>query len=256
VSDGVHSALNRSHWNERSDDYQAAHGEQLARNPLAWGVWSIPEDELHVLGDVSGKDILELGCGAALWSVALTKRGARCVGLDNSERQLDYARKNLRDAGIEFPLLHATAESTPLPDQAFDIVFCDHGAMSFADPFRTVPETARLLRPGGLLAFSAETPLHFICWDPVTDSVGTTLKANYFEHRRARDGSSVNFSLPYGEWIALFRQSGFAIESLVELRPPEGATTSYTDYVSFDWAYSWPAEQIWRARRLAAGGSR
>jgi hypothetical protein len=121
--------------------------------------------------------------------------------------------------------------------------------MSFADPFRTVPEAACLLRPGGLLAFSAETPLHFICCD-AADSVGTTLRANYFEHRRAGDGSSVCFSLPYGQWIALFRQSGFAIESLVELRPPEGATTSYTDYVSFDWAYSWPAEHIWRVRRL------
>ena len=245
-----HDARNRLHWDERSDEYQAAHAGQLGRNPLAWGVWSIPEDELHVLGDVRGKDVLELGCGAAQWSIALTLRGARCVGLDNSERQLQHARENQRIADVTFPLVHASAESVPFPDATFDIVFCDHGAMTYADPLRTVPEAARLLRSGGLLAFSAETPLHFICWDEDADSLGTTLNENYFERRKADDGSSVCFSLPYGDWIALFRQSGFLIESLVELRPPPNATTSYKDYVTFEWANTWPAEQIWRVRRL------
>jgi SAM-dependent methyltransferase len=243
------SVLNRAHWNEKSDEYQTAHGEQLARHPLAWGVWSIPEDDLRILGDVAGKDVLEFGCGGAQWSIALARRGARCIGLDNSERQLEHARKNQRDSGVEFPLVHGSAENVPMPDASFDIIFCDHGAMSFADPARTVPEASRLLRSGGLLAFSAETPLHFICWDDATDSVGTTLKQNYFEQRSSYDASSVCFSLPYGEWIALFRSSGFLIESLVELRPPPGATTTYRDFVGFDWARSWPAEQIWRVRR-------
>ncbi|HZY99803.1 MAG TPA: hypothetical protein VFE36_09530 [Candidatus Baltobacteraceae bacterium] len=57
------------------------------------------------------------------------------------------------------------------------------------------------------------------------------------------------FTLPYGEWIALFRDTGFEIESLVELRPPQNATTSFTKFVTYDWARSWPAEQIWRVRR-------
>ncbi|MGB6739564.1 MAG: class I SAM-dependent methyltransferase [Candidatus Cybelea sp.] len=216
---------------------------------MAWGVWSIPEADLQILGDVAGKDVLEFGCGGAQWSIALTKLGARCVGLDNSERQLEYARANQRSAGVGFPLVHGSAENVPLPDRSFDIVFCDHGAMSFVDPAHTLPEAARLLRSGGILAFSAETPLHFICWDDDADAVGSTLKQNYFEERSAYDESSVCFSRPYGEWIALFRKSGFEIESLVELRPPEGATTTYSDYVSLDWARCWPAEQIWRVRR-------
>lgn len=216
---------------------------------MAWGVWSIPEDQLQILGDVADKDVLELGCGGALWSIALTKRGARCIGLDNSTRQLEHARENQRKAGVEFPLILGSAENVPLPEGSFDIVFCDHGAMSFLDPAISVPEASRLLRTGGLLAFSAETPLHFICWDDDADSVGVTLKHNYFEERSAHDGSSVCFSMPYGEWIALFRANGFEIESLVELRPPPDATTTYGAYVSFEWARSWPAEQIWRVRR-------
>lgn len=245
-----HVAANRIHWDRNSDKYQAAHGEQLAANPMAWGAWSIPESELNVLGDVAGKDVLELGCGAAQWSIGLTKRGARCVGLDNSQRQLEHARENQRTAGIDFTLMHASAENVPLPGDSFDIVFCDHGAMTFADPYRTVPEVARLLRQGGLFAFSMGTPLLFVCWDKTTDRLGTTLKQNYFELRRDDDGSSVVFTLPYGKWIELFRSNGFEIESLLELRPSEHAKTSYEDFISLEWARNWPAEHIWRVRRL------
>ena len=46
----------------------------------------------------------------------------------------------------------------PLPDGSFDVVFCDHGAFTFADPHKLVPEAARLLRPDGLLAFSHSSP--------------------------------------------------------------------------------------------------
>ncbi len=245
-----HARKNRAHWDAEADAYQAEHGSQLARSPLAWGVWSIPEADLCALGDVHGKDVLELGCGAAQWSIALTKLGARCVGLDNSAKQLEYARGKMTDANVEFPLVHASAEAVPLPDASFDVVFCDHGAMTFADPDRTVPEAARLLRRGGLLAFSAHTPIHFVCWDAAKSTVGTELRENYFEQRSDDDGESVVFSRPYGEWIRLFRRNGFAIEDLIELRAPEHAETTYNEYVTHAWARQWPAEQIWRVRRI------
>jgi len=240
---------NREHWDREAGRYQSLHGEQLAHAPLAWGVWSIPESELRVLGTVRDKAVLELGCGAAQWSIALRQLGARCVGLDNSQRQLEYAREAMRRAGVDFPLVHASAEDVPLPSASFDIVFCDHGAMSFTDPYESVPEAARLLKSGGLFAFNAETPLHFICFDEANDRISTELRSPYFENRIADDGKSVSFSLPYGEWIRLFRSCGFAIEDLIELRPPEAGESTYRDWVSKDWARRWPAEQIWRLTR-------
>lgn len=87
------------------------------------------------------------------------------MGLDVSARQLEHARRALAEAGVDFPLVEASAEDVPLPDRRFDVVFCDHGAFNFADPRRLVPECARLLRRGGLLAFSMPTPILDIFWN-------------------------------------------------------------------------------------------
>src|SRR3954451_5655884 len=94
-----HAAYNRASWDASSDEYQALHGEQLAESGgLAWGTTQIPESELRVLGDVAGLDILEFGCGAAQWSIALAGLGGRCVGLDLSRAQVRNAGHNLAAA--------------------------------------------------------------------------------------------------------------------------------------------------------------
>jgi SAM-dependent methyltransferase len=201
-----------------------------------------------VLGDVSGKDVLELGCGAAQWSISLAGRGARPVGLDLSTRQLEHARRAMAEAGVEFPLVEASAEAVPLDDESFDVVFCDHGAFNFADPARLVPECARLLRPGGLLAFSMLTPLFDVFWDNDRETVGDEPLNNYFEHRGFEDDEGVDFQLPYGEWIRLFRANGFVVDDLIELRPSPDAESSY-DTVKLEWASRLPAEHIWKARK-------
>src|SRR5262249_22713467 len=158
------------------------------------------------LGEVAGKDVLELGCGAARWSIALAARGARPVGLDLSPRQLQHARRLMGEVGVDFPLLLASAEAVPLPAARFDIVFCDWGAMSFCDPRRTVPEASRLLRPGGLLAFATFSPIGICCHNMAADTVEATMHNDYFGQLRQEWPEEVTFSLPYGDWIRLFRR--------------------------------------------------
>jgi SAM-dependent methyltransferase len=244
-----HVQKNRLHWNRTSDDYQTTHGPQLNKHELAWGVWAIPEDQLRVLGDVVAKDVLEFGCGAAQWSIFLAKRGAHVVGLDSSERQLEYARQLMADSRVSFPLVNASAENVPLADASFDIIFCDHGAMTFAQPERTVAEASRLLRPGGLFAFNIASPLFELCFNDVEDRVETSLQRDYFGMSRAEDNNTVTFQLPYGEWIRLFHRHGFVVEDLIELQPSADATTTYKDYVPLAWARRWPAENIWKLRK-------
>ncbi|HXM18257.1 MAG TPA: class I SAM-dependent methyltransferase [Candidatus Tumulicola sp.] len=246
-----HEIKNLEFWERTSADYQAKHASQLNDKAQCWGVWAIPESDLHVLGDVRDKDVLEFGCGAAQWSIFLAVAGARPTGLDFSQTQLDHARRLMRERGVEFPLLLASAEAVPLPDASFDIVFCDHGAMSFADPERTVPEAARLLRPGGLFAFNMTSPLMELCWDDEDDVVRERLMRTYFGMRGGEDDETIVFQRPYGEWIRLFRAAGLEVEALIELRPPENAQSTYRDYVDVDWARRWPAENIWKLRKPA-----
>jgi SAM-dependent methyltransferase len=248
------AAHNRANWDRRSDEYQERNAEFIGRkDEPRWGMWQVPESELGVLGDVAGKDVLEFGCGAAQWSILLAQRGARVVGLDNSGRQLEHARGLMGAAGLDFPLVHASADKVPLQDASFDVVFCDHGAMTFADPYRTIPEAARLLRPGGLLAFSHSTPLAMCCFDDETETMQRRLLTPYFGMHRYEElpDEPVEFNLPYGEWIRLFRENGFRIEALVEVQPPEAAESTYRTAEETEWARSWPMEEIWRCRKTA-----
>ena len=241
---------NRDFWNRTADDYQERNREHISRPDPRWGLWQLPESELRILGDLAGKDVLELGCGAAQWSILLALQGVRVTGLDNSERQLEHAREAIAAAGVDVPLVHASADAVPLPDASFDVVFCDWGATTFADPRRVVPEVARLLRAGGLFAFSGGTPIEWLAFDEQADAPGERLLRDYFGlHRWQTKDGAVEFMLPYGEWIALFRASGLAVERLVEVRPPEGAPSTYRTEADTAWARRWPMEQIWVLRR-------
>jgi SAM-dependent methyltransferase len=245
-----HARRNRAAWNAEADDYQARHGQQLAGDGgKAWGTWNLPESELGVLGEVAGRDLLELGCGAAQGSIDLARAGARPIGLDLSEGQLAHAHRLVRDAGVTVPLVQASAEAVPVADESFDIVFCDHGAMNFADPYRTVPEVARLLRPGGLFAFCHLSPIADLCWPDDADRAGDQLVRDYFGMHRIDAVDEVVFQLPYGEWIRLFCANGFEILDLIEPRPAPDAVSSYRDDKDRAWARCWPSECIWRLRR-------
>ncbi len=75
---------------------------------------------------------------------------------------------------------------------------------------------------------------------------------DYFGLGRLDFATTIEFQRTTGDWIRLFRRHGLAIEDLIELRSPDGATTTYWEPEAYDWARRWPAEQIWRVRREGA----
>ena len=229
----------------------APRGRRSWQDEPHWGIWGIPESDMHLLPVVAGLDVIELGCGTAYVSALLARRGARVVGIDNSTAQLETARALQEEFGLSFPLIHGNAEQVPLPDAGFDLAISEYGASIWCDPYRWIPEAARLLRPEGRLIFLVNGTILMLC-APDEDDVPAEdrLVRDYFGMHRFEwpDDDSVEFHLGYGDWIRLLRSNGFEVENLVELRPGPDRRTVYP-YVTLEWARRWPSEEVWIARK-------
>jgi SAM-dependent methyltransferase len=246
-----HVRRNRVAWDALGADMVEAGEEAWAGEP-AWGIWRTPEADVGMLPtDLVGADAIELGCGTAYVSAWLARRGARVVGIDDAAVQLATARRLQQRHGLDFPLIHGNAERVERPDASFDFAISEYGACLWADPYRWVPEAARLLRPGGRLSFLVNSELLMLCM-PAEDGVAATdrlLRPAFGMHRVEWPGDpGVEFHLSHGDWIRLLRGAGFEIENLVQLRPREGATSRYR-FVTLEWARWWPCEEAWMVRK-------
>ena len=61
----------------------------------------------------------------------------------------------------------------------------------------------------------------------------------------ATDEGTVDVVVQPGPWIRRMRSQALVVDDVIDLRPPTGATTTYTDFVPYRWARRWPAEQVW-----------
>ena len=246
-----HVQRNREHWDDTAADWvDPGRRNWLAAEPT-WGIWGVPESELRLLpDDVTGWDVIELGCGTAYVSAWLARRGANPVGIDNSAGQLATARAFQQEFGLDFPLVHGNAEQVPYPDASFDLAISEYGAAIWCDPYAWIPEAARLLRPGGRLVFLGNHSLLQLCSVDVEEIVPAVdrLTRDYFGMHRIEwvADPSVEFALPYGEWFRLLRDSGFQIEDLLEVQAPPDATRDH-DFVTAGWARRWPSEHVFKA---------
>jgi SAM-dependent methyltransferase len=252
-----HVQQNRLAWDRLSVDYAEPGRRAWASAEPTWGIWGLPEREVRALPAVAGSDVVELGCGTAYWSAWLARRGARVVAVDNSSRQLATARALQREHRLVFPLVHADAERVPLADARFDLALSEYGASIWCDPYRWIPEAARVLRLGGELVFLKQGTLLTLCAPDGEGAADASLQRDYFGLHRLEwsDDGSIEFTLPVGAWIRLLRASGLEILDLIELRAPAHGVTRYP-YVTAAWARRWPSEEIWRVRKIdiAAGG--
>ena len=143
------AAKNAELWTKSNAEYTDENAaDNWALDEISWGIWGIDESQLNVLGDVSGLDVVELGCGTAYFSAWLAKRGARPTGVDITPAQLATARRLMAETGIEFPLIEADAAVTGLPDASADLVVSEYGASIWVDPYPLDPRgcTAAALR--------------------------------------------------------------------------------------------------------------
>ena len=247
------AARNAALWTQSNAEYTDENAAvNWALDSIHWGIWSIDETEIDVLGDLAGLDVVELGCGTAYFSAWLAKRGARPIGVDITPAQLETARRQMALTGIEFPLIEADAAVTGLPDASADLVLSEYGASIWVDPYRWIPEAARLLRPGGRLIFLRNSTLVILCSDDEMPAKEQLVHAQFGMRRFEWPDGGVEFHLPHGEWIDLLRANGFDVERLIEIQAPADAETHpHYAYVTAEWARKWPCEEIWAARKRA-----
>ena len=250
-----HVAANREAWDRMAADYVDAGRRSWAAAEPSWGIWGVPERDLHLLpDDLDGKATIELGCGTGYVSAWLARRGARPVGIDNSPEQLATAGRFQNEFGIQFPLHLGNAEATPFADASFDFAVSEYGAALWADPYRWIPEAARLLRPGGALMLLTNGLIMQLAVEELiaNDPAKPVLRRSLFGMYKTiwLDDTSVEFHLPHGEWIKVFRDNGFEIERLVEIQaPPDAVDSPRYSHVTAEWAQQWPSEEAWVVRK-------
>ncbi len=98
---------------------------------------------------VSGKDVLDFGCGTGALSFVVTQLGAKsCIGIDLNQSQIEEARRRVRHEPISFQCATNTV-SIDLPDESVDVIACFDVLEHIMEYRAIVPEWHRVLRRDG-----------------------------------------------------------------------------------------------------------
>jgi ubiquinone/menaquinone biosynthesis C-methylase UbiE len=165
LSEPDYVAVNRETWTKANAEYTDRRARDAwAQDEITWGMAQARESDLRVLPDPQGKNVVELGCGTGYFGAWLKKCGAaRVVGVDVTPAQLATARRMNEESGLGLEFVEANAEDTKLPAESFDLVLSEYGASIWCDPYKWIPEAARLLRPSGELVFLRNSTLAMLC---------------------------------------------------------------------------------------------
>jgi ubiquinone/menaquinone biosynthesis C-methylase UbiE len=219
---------NRGWWDSDADAYHDAHGRFLGDADFIWSPENLREDDAHLLGDVAGKRVLEVGGGAAMCARWLRTRGADVVSFDVSAGMLRHARDASERSGVAVPLVQADAQFLPFRSRVFDIAFTAFGAVPFvADSARVMREVARVLVPGGRWVFATTHPMR---WsfpdDPGPDGLTATMpywdRTPYVEFAADGTPTYVEHHRTLGDRVRELAAAGFRLLDIVEPEWPAG----------------------------------
>ena len=96
---------------------------------------------------------LDVGCGGGLLAEEVARLGCRVTGVDPSEPSLETARAHAEEQGLAIAYVPAAGEDLPFGDASFDLVYCCDVLEHVNSLDRTIEESARMLKPGGVYIF-------------------------------------------------------------------------------------------------------
>ena len=243
-------ALNRALWTAINAEFTDVDARRAwAADEVTWGLFAIPDKRV---GRTRRRG--RVRCRRAGLRDGVPVRLAGPDGRPPGRRRphTGPARDRSRcqeHFGLTFPLVEASADDVPLPDDSFDLVVSEYGASVWCDPERWIAEAARLLRPGGRLVFLTNSVLVSLCVPEQSGYAGENLLRPQPDVRRVRwPEGGVEFHPSHGDWVRVLRTNGFVVEALHELYAPDDAETHrYYEIVTAEWARQWPVEDLWVA---------
>lgn len=133
-----------SRWWDKQSEFKPLHDI----NPLRL-------DYIDQRVSISGKKVLDVGCGGGILAESMALRGAEVTGIDMGEAPLEVAKLHMLESGAELEYRQITAESlaAEMPGQ-FDVVTCMEMLEHVPDPGSVIAACAALVKPGGQLFFS------------------------------------------------------------------------------------------------------
>jgi SAM-dependent methyltransferase len=224
---------NRRWWDAAAPAYLAEHGADLGEVDFLWCPEGVREAEAHLLGDVVGQRVLEVGCGTAPCSRWLRRSGADVVALDLSAGMLARAAGSNRSTGVAVPLLQADAGALPLTGGSFDLACSAYGGLPFvADAQAVLAEVRRVLRPGGRFVASVNHPMRWPFPDS-PDPADLRIVSSYFDRTpyvEVDDDGAVSYVEHHrtvGDWVRAVVAAGLVVEDLVEPEWTPGRTENW-----------------------------
>jgi SAM-dependent methyltransferase len=219
---------NRGWWDGAADGYHDEHGDFLGVADFVWCPENLREADARLLGDVAGRRVLEVGCGAAMCSRWLVAHGAHAVASDLSAGMLRHARLGAERSGVEVPLVQADAQRLPFRADSFDLAFTAFGAVAFvADSAAVMRSVARVLRPGGRWVFATTHPTR---WsfpdDPGPEGLRATMpywdRTPYVEFADDGTPTYVEHHRTLSDRVREIADAGFVLQDVVEPEWPAG----------------------------------
>ncbi len=227
------SRANRRWWDAAAPAYLAEHGSDLGDVDFLWCPEGLREADAHLLGDVAGRRVVEIGCGSAPCARWLRTAGADVVALDLSAGMLARAAEINRSSGVDVPLVQADAAALPLLGESVDVACSAFGGLPFvADAGAVFAEVARVLRPGGRFVASVNHPMRWPFPDS-PDPEDLRIVSSYFDRTpyvEVDDDGAVTYVEHHrtvGDWVRAVVAAGLVVEDLVEPEWTPGRTENW-----------------------------
>ena len=213
MKDKTKLQVNKKYWDTNADLWFGV------TSLPEYGVQFVTEDELHLFGDVTGKKMLDIGCGSGhSLKYHADRNAAELWGLDISKKQLENARDFLAEHNYFPKFICAPMEDeSDIPENYFDIVYSIYAIGWATDLEKVFYKVASYLKKDGIFIFSWRHPLHGCV---TVDGEKLIFEKSYFDenwYTQEIDDMDIMLSnRKISTYINALARAGFIIENMFE----------------------------------------